>query len=62
MAVFEALSAQAAACGRLRHAIGYMRLAEFFTPPNCSLCAVHVRGRLCDLAPRVVAGFAILIP
>ena len=30
MAVFEDLSAQAAADGRLRHAVGYLRLAEFF--------------------------------
>jgi hypothetical protein len=31
VAVFEDLSAQAAAEGRLRHAVGYLRLAEFFT-------------------------------
>ena len=34
VAVFEDLSAQAAADGRLRHAVGYLRLAEFFTPPR----------------------------
>src|SRR5215204_2177158 len=34
MSVFEDLSAQAAADGRLRHAVGYLRLAEFFTPPR----------------------------
>jgi hypothetical protein len=34
VAVFEDLSAQAATEGRLRHAVGYLRLAEFFTPPR----------------------------
>ena len=34
VAVFEDLSAQAASDGRLRHAVGYLRLAEFFTPPR----------------------------
>jgi hypothetical protein len=32
VAVFEELSAHAATEGRLRHAVGYLRLAEFFTP------------------------------
>ena len=34
VAVFEDLSARAAADGRLRYAVGYLRLAEFFTPPR----------------------------
>ena len=34
MAVFEDLSARAATDRRLRHAVGYLRLAEFFTPPR----------------------------
>jgi pimeloyl-ACP methyl ester carboxylesterase len=34
VAVFEDLSAEAATEGRLRHAVGYLRLAEFFTPPR----------------------------
>ena len=34
MAVLEDLSTHAVADGRLRHAIGYLRLAEFFTPPR----------------------------
>lgn len=32
--VFEALSSRAAADGRARHAAGYARIAEFFTPPR----------------------------
>lgn len=32
--VFEELSQQAAAEGRLRHSTSYLRLAEFFTPPR----------------------------
>jgi pimeloyl-ACP methyl ester carboxylesterase len=34
VSIFEDLSAQAAADRRLRHAVGYLRLAEFFTPPR----------------------------
>ena len=33
VAVFEELSAEAAADGRLRNATSYLRVAEFFTPP-----------------------------
>jgi pimeloyl-ACP methyl ester carboxylesterase len=33
VAVFESLSAKAARDGRLRNATGYLRIAEFFTPP-----------------------------
>lgn len=34
VAVFEALSRQAATDGRAAHATGYLRVAEFFTPPR----------------------------
>lgn len=34
IAVFEDLSARSAVAGRTRHAAGYLRLAEFFTPPR----------------------------
>ena len=33
---FEALSARAEREGRLRHATGYLRVAEFFTPPRAA--------------------------
>jgi len=36
VAVFEELSAEAAAGGRLRNATSYLRVAEFFTPPAAS--------------------------
>jgi len=34
VAVFESLSARAAAAGRFRNATSYLRVAEFFTPPS----------------------------
>jgi len=45
VAVFEDLSAQAAAEGRLRHAVGYLRLAEFFTPRSAAKVERYRRFR-----------------
>lgn len=57
-AVFEDLSAQAAADGRLRHAAGYLRLAEFFTPPRSTAKAERYR-RLQELYEATFAGTGV---
>lgn len=57
-AVFERLSAQAAAADRLRHAAGYLRLAEFFTPPRSPAKAERYR-RLQKLYDAAFAGTGV---
>jgi hypothetical protein len=49
--VFEDLSAEAATEGRLRYAVGYLRLAEFFTPRSAAKVERYRRFRaLFDVA------------
>jgi pimeloyl-ACP methyl ester carboxylesterase len=51
VAVFEDLSAEAATEGRLRYAVGYLRLAEFFTPRSAAKVERYRRFRaLFDVA------------
>lgn len=58
VAVFEALSKQAAADGRGVHATGYMRVAEFFTPPQSEAKAERYR-RYRDHFDTMVAGSGV---
>lgn len=44
--VFEALSSRAAAVARPRHAAGYARIAEFFTPPQSEEKTIRYRRYL----------------
>ena len=55
MAVLEDLSTHAVADGRLRHAIGYLRLAEFFTPPRSAAKTDGTAGSLHCLTSRSLA-------
>ena len=55
MAVFEDLSTHAVADGRLRHAVGYLRLAEFFTPPRSAAKTERYRRSLHCLTSRSLA-------
>ncbi|MBB5750319.1 alpha/beta fold hydrolase [Micrococcus sp. TA1] len=57
--VFEDLSARAAAAGRARHAAGYLRLAEFFTPPRSGEKLARYR-RLRDLYDEVFVGTGVV--
>ncbi|MGJ9371922.1 alpha/beta fold hydrolase [Nesterenkonia sp. CF4.4] len=57
--VFEALSRQAAAEGRAVHATGYMRIAEFFTPPRSAEKAERYR-RYRRLFDDLVAGGGVV--
>lgn len=59
VAVFEALSRQAAADGRAVHATGYMRVAEFFTSPRSAAKAERYR-RYRDLFDTLVAGTGVV--
>ncbi|WP_122263809.1 alpha/beta hydrolase family protein [Ornithinimicrobium cerasi] len=52
--VFEDLSRQAGADGRAQHATGYLRVAEFFTPPRSAAKAERYR-RYRELFDTVVA-------
>lgn len=57
--VFEALSRQAAADGRAVNATGYMRVAEFFTPPRSAAKAERYR-RYRELFDTLVAGTGVV--
>ena len=57
--VFEDLSERAAAVGRTRHAAGYLRLAEFFTPPRSDEKLERYR-RLRDLYDAAFAGTGVV--
>lgn len=57
--VFEILASQAAANGRPRHATGYARIAEFFTPPR-SVQKTDRYRRYCELFDTAFADATIV--